>query len=477
MYPIYPNAAIVAAEHATGEELTSGRLMQKAASAVTTVALRMLRGGQRAPWRSRRVLLAVGSGNNGGDALWAGVRLRRYGIQVAAWRCASSVHAEGWAAFLAAGGRELNDGGVYDYLAEADLVIDGVLGLGGRGGLREPAASFATACADVNVPVLSVDLPSGLEADSNQVFPCFKATRTVTFAARKACHALQPAASYCGDLDVIDIGLDLSEPDLIGWEPADVAACWPLPDATSDKYSRGVVGIDTGSVTYPGAAVLSVGGAIYAGAGMVRYLGTAAGTVVAAFPNVVTASGRVQAHLLGSGWGDHPDGVAVLAQRFAESVPVIVDADAIGLVPDALAEYEGEHPELLLTPHAGELARLLRVERHQVENDPIAAVRRAARSFYATVLLKGATQYVATPRGPVSIAVPGPAWTAQAGSGDTLAGMCATAAASGLGLREAALAAASLQALTARAHPGPLPPQELVRHLPQTIIELTALRS
>lgn len=469
MRRVWSVAQIVAAEQATGELLASGALMQKAAAAVAGAALRELRAASGRV-RGGRVLLVVGAGNNGGDALWAGVRLAGRGVRVWAWRTAETVHAEGWAAFVAAGGRVTDAVGALALLGEADLIVDGVLGIGGRGGLREPVATFARACADAGVRVLAVDLPSGLEADAVGVPASFCAAVTVTFGGLKMCHVAEPAASACGRVEVADIGLDLAgpgDPALLAWDVADVAAHWPAPSARSDKYGRGVLGIDTGSAMYPGAAVLSASGAVHAGAGMVRYLGGAADAVVAALPNVVTAPGRVQAHLVGSGWGARRDGRTILESVLATGLPTVVDADAI-----ALASGTPLSPRVLLTPHAGELAGLLGVSRALVEADPVGSARTASAATGAVVLLKGATQYVAEPSGRVTLAVPGPAWTAQAGSGDVLAGICGALLAAGLPAREAALAGASIQALTAAAHPGPRPPQELARLLPGVVAGL-----
>ena len=127
---------------------------------------------------------------------------------------------------------------------------------------------------------------------------------------------------------------------------------------------------------------------------------------------------------------------------------------------------------MLLTPHAGELARLLKVDRSQVEGDPVAAVRAAAGRFGATVLLKGATQYVCGPSGNIRLALGGPAWTAQAGSGDVLAGVCGTLLAAGLPAGRAALAAASIQAWAAAKKLGPRPPQLIARAIPAVVASL-----
>ena len=474
MRDIYSVETIRAAEEATGELLASGVLMQRAASGLASAIMRELRGPGRGSacgrLRGRRVLVAVGSGNNGGDALWAAVRLLRRGVRVSAWRCGSRVHEQGWDAFVAAGGRDVDAVGALGALPDADLVVAGVLGIGGRAGLRPEVALFADACADAGVPVVAVDLPSGLEADACRAEVSFRASLTVTFGGLKACHVLEPARTRCGRVEVVDIGLHPGEPMLRQWEPADLAAAWPAPGPTSDKYSRGVVGIDTGSKRYPGAAVLSTGGAVHAGAGMVRYLGSATEAVVAAFPNVVTASGRVQAHLIGSGWGDRADGPEVVSAKLDDGVGVVVDADAIALVKGRRLGRG-----VLLTPHAGELARLLGVDRSAVEAEPAGHARWAASETGATVLLKGATQYVATPDGNVTLAVPGPAWTAQAGSGDTLAGIAGALLAAGLSARDAALAGASIQAEVAHAFPGPLPPQELAQRIGQVVGQLLAV--
>jgi hydroxyethylthiazole kinase-like uncharacterized protein yjeF len=291
----------------------------------------------------------------------------------------------------------------------------------------------------------------------------------VTFGELKPCHLVQPALSYCGAVTVADIGLGADHeeaPDLVGLDEDELARTWPYPTERSDKYSRGVVGVDAGSDQYPGAAVMSVYGAVYGGAGYVRFLGAErpAATISDQLPNVVFSPGRVQAHLFGSGWGERSDGAEVLSRAAEEGHPAVVDADGLGYLPKpAPANW-------LLTPHAGELARLLEQERSWVEEDPVRAVRAGARQTGATVLLKGATQLVAAPDGgPVLVAVPGPAWTAQAGSGDVLGGVCAALLAAGLDAPKAGQLGASVQAVAAGRHPGVLAPQELARAVGQTL--------
>ncbi len=460
----YRVEAIRAAEARAFADIDPFVLMQRAAAGLATAILRRL----ERPYGSR-VLLVVGSGNNGGDALFAGVRLAARGVQVSCWRVAESVHPAGWAALQDVGGREVDAIAALSLLTGVDAVVDGVAGIGSRPGLSQPVALFAQACADLEVPVVAVDLPSGLAPEPPFVeAPHFEAELTVTFGGYKLCHLLEPARSACGEVELVDIGLALSDPEVHRWTPAEVAAAWPVPDASSDKYARGVVGLDTGSAEYPGAAVLGAAGAIYAGAGMVRYLGPpqVRPRVLDAFANVVGASGRVQALVIGSGWGDRKDG-GVLARAMRTGVPMVIDADGLRHLP------QPGRPDAVLTPHAGELAFLLGLERAEVAADPLTAVHSAAERTGCTVLLKGATQYVASPGvATVEVAVPGPAWTAQAGSGDVLAGIIGTLLAAELAPATAAVVGASVQAMVAAANPGPLPPQDLVRRLPTWIAEV-----
>lgn len=442
-------------------EVPEGALMQRAAAGLATVvAAELVRRTGRA--YGARVLILVGPGNNGGDALWAGERLARRGVRVEAVRVLGTPHAEGLTALLAAGGRLLGAASHdTDDLARYDLALDGILGIGGRPGLPEDVAELVGRLDAANVPVVAVDLPSGVDCDTGAVpGAAVTADVTVTFGVVKVCHLLEPARSRTGRLVLIDIGLDPSTetPEVDAWDADRVADAWPWPARSSDKYAKGVVGVDAGSETYPGAGVMATYGAVHGGSGMVRFLGpeSARATITTNLPNVVFAPGRVQAHLFGSGWGDRADGAQVVADAVDAGEPGVLDADGLRYRPDRLP------PTWVLTPHAGELANLLGTERSEVEDEPLAAVRAGVERTGATVLLKGASQLVARPGvTTVELAVPGPAWTGQAGSGDTLAGLCAAVLAAGRPAHEAAVLAASLQAVTAAAHPGPLPPHVL----------------
>jgi hydroxyethylthiazole kinase-like uncharacterized protein yjeF len=261
---------------------------------------------------------------------------------------------------------------------------------------------------------------------------------------------------------------------------ADAARWIAVPGPADDKYSRGVVGFVTGSATYPGAAVLGVEAALHTGVGMVRYLGPGRPSrlVLSRRPEAVTAPGRVQAWVLGSGQ-DARDRDADTARRLeaalADAVPTVLDGGAFDL-------RERASSPLVLTPHAGELATVLGVDRAAITADPEAAAVRAAAETGAVVLLKGSVTHVAAPGGDVLHVTGAPAWLATAGAGDALAGvigaLVATHAAAiaddPAALAPLAAAGAAIHGLAAEraSAGGPFTILDLCAALPATIAEL-----
>ncbi|MEL4505105.1 NAD(P)H-hydrate epimerase [Luteococcus sp. H138] len=465
MIEIHSTQKVREAEEAFFEAHPDVDLMQRAADGVAQAALRMI--GDHVT--DAPVLVAAGPGNNGGDGLYAAARLAAAGCRVAFWLTSGRAHEAGLAAARAAGCQEVNATAATEALAETYLLVDAVLGIGGRPGLDRVVATLAAEAQALGVQVLCVDQPSGLAADLGTVTAeCFQATRTITFSVLKPCHVLQPAARCCGTVEVYDIGLSITEePVAVQAEVADIARLWPVPGPSSHKYSRGVVGIDTGSSRYPGAAVLGTIGALHAGTGMIRFVGpeAAAALIRTQLPSVTQGEGGVQAWLLGSGWGQTEANKDRLASRLAAGLPSVIDADALLTLPDTVPANS------LLTPHAGEMSRMLGVKREQVETDPLWYAREAADRWNAVVLLKGATQYVVEPDGKVRLAVPGPHWSAQAGSGDVLAGICAALLAGGLSASDAALLGASVQAMAARRKRGPWPPDVVGREVAAVVAD------
>ncbi|MFY0509654.1 NAD(P)H-hydrate dehydratase [Streptomyces anulatus] len=451
----YSVETVRAAEAALMQRLPEGALMQRAAAGLAVACGDLLRRNGRV--YGSRVLLLVGSGDNGGDALYAGARLARRGAGVRALLLAPDrAHPGGLAALLAAGGQVV-DGP--DGLGVLDLVVDGITGIGGRGGLREDATGLLHTVTRDRTPVLAVDLPSGVEADTGEVHgDAVRADATVTFGTYKPGLLIDPAAEHAGALRLVDIGLgpELPEPpDLEALQYADVAALLPVPGPESDKYRRGVVGVVAGSERYPGAAVLAVAGALRGGAGAVRYVGPGADAVIARYPEALvhagppSEAGRVQAWVVGPGLGDGRSAEAAVADVLAADVPVLVDADGLRLL-DAETVRTRTAPTVL-TPHAGEAAALLGTAREEVEAGRLAAVRELAARYRATVLLKGSTTLVAEARDtPVRVNPTGTSWLATAGSGDVLSGLTGSLLAAGLAPRDAASVGAYLHGLAAR---------------------------
>ncbi|MGW7494186.1 NAD(P)H-hydrate dehydratase [Streptomyces luteogriseus] len=430
--------------------LPEGALMQRAAAGLAAACADLLGrvyGG--------RVVLLVGSGDNGGDALYAGARLARRGAGVTAVLLAPErAHAAGLAALRRAGGRVAGAGDGEALVEGADLVVDGIVGIGGKGGLRPEAVPLAAAAGRSRGAVIAVDLPSGVDADTGEVHGhAVRADLTVTFGTHKPGLLIDPAREYAGSVRLVDIGLELpAEPELEALQHEDVARLLPVPGAESDKYRRGVVGIAAGSARYPGAAVLAVSGALRGGAGAVRYVGPAADAVIARFPETLVSdqgpkhAGRVQAWVVGPGAGDD---AATVAEVLAADVPVLIDADGLRLADAEVVR--GRRAPTLMTPHAGEAAALLGVERAQVEGGRLAAVRELAGRYGATVLLKGSTTLVAdSGGGAVRVNPTGTGWLATAGSGDVLSGLGGSLLAAGLPAVDAASAGAYLHGLAGR---------------------------
>ncbi|MFE3628748.1 NAD(P)H-hydrate dehydratase [Streptomyces goshikiensis] len=456
MRTAYSVETVRAAERELIARLPEGALMQRAAAGLAAVCAGLLRKVYGA-----RVVLLVGPGDNGGDALYAGARLARRGAGVTAVAMdPERIHAGGLRALLAAGGR-LADG----VPARADLVLDGLVGIGGRGGLRPAAAALAERIP-AGAVVVAVDLPSGVDADTGEVAgAAVRADVTVTFGAYKPGLLIDPGASRAGVVRLVDIGLSLPEPEAEALQDAEVAALLPVPTASSDKYRRGVVGVVAGSAQYPGAAVLAVSGALRGGAGAVRYVGPAADAVLARYPETLIGRGRVQAWVVGPGLGTGR--AAEVAEVLADPVPVLVDADGLrGLDPEVLRDRPAP---TLLTPHAGEAAALLGTSREEVEAARLTSVRALAAKYGAVALLKGSTTLVAAAGGPVRVNPTGTPWLATAGSGDVLSGLTGSLLAAGLDAVDAASVGAYLHGLAARraASGAPLLAQHIAESLPE----------
>jgi len=492
MIEAWSTADVYAAEGALMATLEEGELMARAVAGLASVAAARL-----AERDGSRVVALVGPGNNGGDALYAAARLAEAGVATAAVRHPDRVHAGALADAEAAGVLITagDDPHGLARIADADVVLDGILGIGGKPGLPDWARPWVDAIPD-DAHVIAVDLPSGQDPaghvlDPDGVF----ADETVTFSVAKPVHLLPPTEQAVGRLTVVDIGLHVDAvPAVRRLTHDDVAEVWPVPGPTDDKYSRGVLGVVAGGEGYTGAPLLTCLSAVESGVGMVRYVGTPgpAAVVRQAVPEAVHGVGQVQAWAIGPGLDVDATGPEASAQlaaardALASDLPVLLDAGGLDLLSGPRTA------PTLLTPHAGECARLLQhvalwpghegqegldgVDRSAVEADPVTHARLLAAATGATVLLKGATTVVAPadPDAPVWSQADAPPWLATAGAGDVLAGLAGTLLAAGLAPDLAGALAALVHGVAAdRANPGgPVRALAVAHGIPGTVAQL-----
>ena len=461
MQAAYSARAVRAAEGAHAAELDSGELMARAAWALAMGVVDELRLRGIA-LVGARVVLAVGGGNNGGDALHAGALLAARGLDVRAIMAATHCHAAGAAALIRRGGRIIPWSGNVEraraWLAAADVVVDGMVGIGGRpgsSGLSGAAAEIAQALADGSAAVVAVDVPSGIDADAGgSAGVHVRADRTVTFACLKPGLLLEPGRSASGVVQVADIGIDdalvnAGPPACRVLDRADVLELWPRAQPDDHKYRRGVVGIAAGSSAYPGAAVLTVQAAARSGVGMVvlwdRGLPGLADACIAVRPDAVPVSAPPVEQPRVSAWACGPgltlaDGDAVAAV-LATDRPAVLDAGALACLADRAdlrAAVRARPAATVITPHDGEARVLATACGWTPTGDRLADARRLATDLGCIVLWKGpgtvvidGTVFVSASdpvSDAVSDAVPwvdchGGPELACAGSGDVLTGL------------------------------------------------------
>lgn len=413
-----------------------------------------------------RVGLLCGKGNNGADGLAAARLLRRAGAHPVACVVDGADALEGLPALqrdrlLAAGGRLVDD--PRQAVAGADVVVDALLGTGASGALREPYLEAVETLAAAGAPVVACDIPTGVDAATGAVDgPAVDAARTVTLGAEKVGLRLWPARGHCGDLVVGDLGIvEDDEPAAVVLDDADAAAALPPPDAGAHKRSRGTVVVLAGSDDLRGAAVLAARGALAGGAGLVTVATTPAAreSVATAVPEALTlalpaeadaavealapALDRADALVVGPGLGLSEPTVALVRRVVADAgLPLVLDADGLNAFADEPAALGGHaSPRLVLTPHAGELARLADAEAYP---DRARRATALAAQWRATLLLKGPGTLVAEPDGPVFVTASGTAALATGGTGDVLSGLLGAALAAAPDRGEVVAAAAHL---------------------------------
>lgn len=455
MKPLYSVAQVRAIEHIAAATLEPGTLMQRAGQAAANVALALLAGQA-----NRSVLLLAGPGNNGGDALEAAANLAHpsAGVDVTVIHIAAAgpVAPETAHALERA---QASQARFADALPDADpgLVIDGLFGIGLARPLEGQARALVEAVNARGWPVLSLDVPSGLDADTGAVVGphgvALRAVRTLTFIGDKPGLHTCDGRDYAGEVQVDPLAIEAEHFGQSAAElndPALFAHQLKPRSNNSHKGSFGDVGILGGAHGMAGAAMLAARGALFTGAGRVLVAAIDPGPGYDSVqPEVMfrDAAGYPVGDgtlVVGPGMGDSARATALLAKALAGDAALVLDADALNLISasvDLQARLTVRAGAKLLTPHPLEAARLLAVTSAEVQRDRLAAARTLAARFGAVVVLKGSGSVIAAPGGAAFVNTSGNPGLATAGTGDILAGICGSLLAQGWPVLEAALGA------------------------------------
>jgi NAD(P)H-hydrate epimerase len=419
MKPVVSVEEMKAIDAEAQQRVSLDTLVDRAGAAVARSVLRRLGGSY-----GRRVVVVAGKGHNGDDGRVAAARLRRRGVGV----------------------RVVDAGAAGEALGPCDLVVDAAYGTGFRGEYQAPEVPAGAL-------VVAVDIPSGVNGDTGEAAAgAVRADGTVTFAALKPGLLLDEGPARCGSVEVVDIGLDVSGARVHVVEDADVAGRLPRRPRDTHKWETAVY-VAAGSPGMMGSATFCSLAAMRAGAGMLQLGVPGAGprdlptseVVAHGLPSegwdadVLTVVGRCRALVLGPGLGRSEAAASAVRRLVAECpVPVLVDADGLNVLgrADEVAKLvAGRSTAVVLTPHAGEYARLAGAG---PAPDRIGAARDLSRRTGAVVLLKGSTTVVAAPEGRSLVSTSGSPRLATAGTGDVLSGVIGAFMARGLEPVEAA---------------------------------------
>ncbi len=357
------------------------------------------------------------------------------------------------------------------YILEADIVIDAIYGIGFHGEMPEHIARIIELTAMTKADILSVDVPSGVSADTGAcAASCVKATYTLTFTAMKPAHVIYPSTRQCGTVLVAQIGIAESslaeaERSIVDIDPYSVKLCFQPRPSDTHKGDYGKLLAICGSVGMAGAAVLACRAANHSGVGLVRAVLPDAIYPIAASQSLETvytvckgndagtlsakdceAIGREleksTACLVGCGLGINSDTRTIVEYVVKNSrVPLILDADALTIISENIGLLHQAQCPVILTPHIGEMARLVRAEPEEIASSRLMTATEFAKEFGVYVILKCANTVVALPDGRACVNFTGNPGMSKGGSGDVLAGILASFAAQGMEMADAATCA------------------------------------
>ncbi len=445
--PILTATAMRAAEDvAIGAGTSVETLMEQAGAALAEALFRFGSG--------QPVLVLCGPGNNGGDGYVAARMLKAHGVEV---RVAALRLPKAPAAIAA---KSRWDGEVENLFASepAPVLLDALFGTGLARPLEPAITQRLTELGNAATLVIAADLPSGLDTDTGAHLGAIRADVTIALGAVKPVHLLQPGSSFCGNVQIADIGVEAASLVHVLEQPRLTA-----PTPSSHKYSRGMAAIVGGAM--PGAARLSAGAAARL-AGYVALVGDPGpfDHVVQKRWQDVATDPRLGALLIGPGLGKGDAATESLARALSLNVPLVLDADALNMLEDPFRLASRLRP-CILTPHAGEFDRLF----GPGEGSKIDRARAAAKACRSTIILKGADTVIASPDGRVAVAPTASPWLASAGTGDVLAGIAVALLSSGMAAHDAACAAVWLHGEAARRAGPALVADDLQLHLPSAV--------
>lgn len=495
MIELLANSEMSAADRMTIAGGTPGfDLMQRAGLAVAEAV------GAGCP-AGAVVGVVTGSGNNGGDGFVAARILRDRGYDVRVLVVSDVAKLKGDAAQAHAFWEAGVERATPDRLAGVRIIIDAIFGAGLDRPVEGEARTMIEAMNAARVPVVAVDLPSGISGDTGEVLgAAVEARKTVTFFRRKPGHVLLPGRLHCGEVRVADIGIKAEvlariAPRTFANAPPLWGSSFPRPALAGHKYSRGHAVVVSGGASHTGAARLAARGALRAGAGLTTIaspLGALPINVAANLAVMVRAvegageltgflsDRRFNAVAIGPGCGVGPHTRDMTLVALAGERAVVADADALTSFaddPELLFSAIQAHPErsVILTPHGGEFARLFgHLPDISQVHGKLEQARRAAAVSGAVVVLKGADTVIAAPDGRAAINENAPAWLATAGSGDVLTGFATGLLAQGVTGFEAACAAVWVHGEAANAFGPGLISEDLPEALPAVYRHLLA---
>jgi hydroxyethylthiazole kinase-like uncharacterized protein yjeF len=421
--------------------------MERAGLAAANYARAMLKNASHYP---ARVMILAGPGNNGGDAMEVAVHLREWGNSVTVCFIEDTAHLPPDAARAHAKWRSHGDAVALRAPPppdDFDLVVDGLFGIGLTRPLRAPYADWIATINESSTPVLALDVPSGLDADTGRVMgAAIQATRTLTFIADKpGLHTLS-GPDYAGIVEIAPLQLRFTAPGLGEsgslLEPADFRACIRPRLLNSHKGSFGTLGVIGGSAGMTGAAFLAARAALHMGAGKVfiGFVDPGAPQFDPLQPELMLRTDEavlemaLTAAVVGPGLGQSEAAKLAVTRAIALPCPILLDADALNLVaadPSLRGAIAKRGGATLMTPHPLEAARLLGSNTPQVQEDRIASAARLADLYKAIVVLKGAGSVIASPRGRWWINGTGNPGMASGGMGDVLSGIAGALLAQG----------------------------------------------